>query len=446
MSTLKVNSISPRTGTKLSITGSIESSQPILSASHALQADAALTAVTASYAVSASHEIVTEVSSSHAINADIAPFAGLTGKPTLLSGSAQIASEISGSFGADSASLASRIVSNDTDILALQTDSGSFSTRVTTNEGHISALHSFTGSLDATYATDAELATAVSGLNAATSSYVQNSQTGSFATTGANIFTGNIGISGSLTVSGSSEFHSSLVPKSGSNNISLGTAEHPFSAVFVQSGSLSIESDTPGDPPAIISNVGGNLQVSVGGMELVQAGNSFIAETGSFSYLSGSLEHLGTITRTGDTVQTGDLTVTGSVEINGSLTASSYSGDVEVKTSYLLPTSITCTPGGATFLTGSTYEDVAIIKCIYSGSNGTHTLTLPDATTAHSTYRSVRFISGDTVDVTHQVKVAPSGSQTLDGSSVGFTMNRSYEGFMAWSDGTEWYQIQAKNV
>lgn len=345
----KVNSISPRTGTKLSITGSIESTQPILSASHAL------TAVTASYAISASHEIVTEVSSSHAINADIAPFAGLTGKPTLLSGSAQIASEISGSFGADSASLASRIVSNDNDISALQTDSGSFSTRVTVNEGHISALHSFTGSLDATYATDAELATAVSGLNAATSSYVQNSQTGSFATTGANIFTGNIGISGSLTVSGSSEFHAS-------------------------------------------------------------------------------------------TVQTGDLTVTGSVHITGSISASSYSGDVEVKTSYLLPTTITCFDSGSTFLTGSTYEDVAIIKCIYSGSNGTHTLTLPDATTAHSTYRSVRFISNNTVDNQHRVTIAPSGSQTLDGGSAGFTMDRSYEGFMVWSDGTEWFQIQAKNV
>lgn len=243
MSTLKVNSISPRVGTKLSITGSIESTQPILSASHALQADAALTAVTASYAVSASHEIVLEVSSSHAVNADIAPFSGLTGKPTLLSGSTQIASEISGSFGAPSASLASRIVSNDSDIAslqldsgsfstrvtnletfssslnatyatdaelaavsgalatdltieagninALQTDSGSFSTRVTTNEGHISALHSFTGSLDATYATDAQVATAVSGLNAATSSYALASNlsvaTASIAVNEANI-------------------------------------------------------------------------------------------------------------------------------------------------------------------------------------------------------------------------------------------------------------------
>lgn len=56
-------------------------------------------------------------------------------------------------------------------ITALQTDSGSFSTRITTNETDISALQTFSSSLDATYATDAEVSTAVSALNAATSSY-----------------------------------------------------------------------------------------------------------------------------------------------------------------------------------------------------------------------------------------------------------------------------------
>ena len=49
---------------------------------------------------------------------------------TLISGSAQIASDISGSFGADSASLSSRIVN-------LKTDSGSFSTRTTTLESRV---------------------------------------------------------------------------------------------------------------------------------------------------------------------------------------------------------------------------------------------------------------------------------------------------------------------
>lgn len=47
-------------------------------------------AITASYAFSSSHEITLEVSSSHAESADTVPFLGITGKPTLLSGSQQI--------------------------------------------------------------------------------------------------------------------------------------------------------------------------------------------------------------------------------------------------------------------------------------------------------------------------------------------------------------------
>jgi len=65
-------------------------------------------AITASYAVSASHEITYELSSSHASTADNVSFTGVTGKPTLLSGSNQIASDISGSFTALSASVATR--------------------------------------------------------------------------------------------------------------------------------------------------------------------------------------------------------------------------------------------------------------------------------------------------------------------------------------------------
>ena len=86
---------------------------------------------------------------------------------TLISGAAQIASEISGSSTSLSASLASRIASNE----------------------------SFSSSLDSTYATDAQLATAVSSLNAASSSYALSAIT---ATTGSNTFTDNQIISGTL--------------------------------------------------------------------------------------------------------------------------------------------------------------------------------------------------------------------------------------------------------
>lgn len=95
---------------------------------------------------------------------------------------------------------------------------------------------------------------------------------------------------------------------------SLGSADRPFKSIFVQSGSISIESDTPGDPSAIISNIEGNLEISVGGMLLVQPDASFIAPTGSFSYLSGSFLHVGLATRIGDTILTGSVGITGSFE------------------------------------------------------------------------------------------------------------------------------------
>ena len=127
---------------------------------------------------------------------------------TLLSSSAQIANDISGSFVAASSSIA-------TDIDALQTDSSSFSTRVTD-------LESFSSSLDATYATDAQLATATASLSsslatdiatntadivtltgdtgsyALTANVVANENTASFASTGSNTYTGNQIVSASV--------------------------------------------------------------------------------------------------------------------------------------------------------------------------------------------------------------------------------------------------------
>jgi len=69
----------------------------------------------------------------------------------------------------------------------------------------------------------------------------------------------------------------------------LGSIDKPFAELYLQSGSISIESDTPGDPSAIISNVSGNLEISVGGMSLVESGSSFTSPTGSFGKLSAGL-------------------------------------------------------------------------------------------------------------------------------------------------------------
>ena len=99
---------------------------------------------------------------------------------TLLSSSAQIADDISGSFVAASSSIA-------TDIDALQTDSGSFSTRVTD-------LESFSSSLDATYATDAQLATATASLSSSLATDIATRAltvniSGSFTSTSSSIAT-----------------------------------------------------------------------------------------------------------------------------------------------------------------------------------------------------------------------------------------------------------------
>ena len=113
--------------------------------------------------------------------------------------------------------------------------------------------------------------------------------------------------SSGITVSGD------IVPTTPQGS-TLGSVDKPFSELYLQSGSISIESDTPGDPSAIISNKGGNLEVSVGGMLLIQPDASFIAPTGSFSYLSSSFFHEGTATRLGDTIITGSVDITGSFE------------------------------------------------------------------------------------------------------------------------------------
>jgi cytoskeletal protein CcmA (bactofilin family) len=141
--------------------------------------------------------------------------------------------------------------------------------------------------------------------------------TGSFAITGSNTFKGNQVISGSLSITGTTEFGGNLVPKE-ARGATLGTLERPFKEIYVSSGSINIASDTPGDPNTNISNIGGNLLVSAGGMRLL--GNaSFIAATGSFQYISGSMEQFGNYTQTGNYVMVGNKTITGSLNITGSL-------------------------------------------------------------------------------------------------------------------------------
>jgi len=118
---------------------------------------------------------------------------------------------------------------------------------------------------------------------------------------------------------------------------------------------------------------------------------------------------------------------------------------------YLVPTPLTVTGSAPStapeyYVTGSEYENTSIIAVDWQGGNGTAHIILPDATSATSTYRSVRFVmnSGFTAN-TKAILMAPTG-QFLDNDEHpdGYTLDKPYEGIMVWSDGTKWIRLQTK--
>jgi hypothetical protein len=103
---------------------------------------------------------------------------------------------------------------------------------------------------------------------------IKNISTNLFATTGSNTFNGNEIISGSLFVSGTTEFGGDLVPKT-ARGATLGTSDRPFRDIWLQSASINIASDTPGGRNATISNADGNVTIKAAGFQLKSG--SFIA-------------------------------------------------------------------------------------------------------------------------------------------------------------------------
>lgn len=113
---------------------------------------------------------------------------------------------------------------------------------------------------------------------------------------------------------------------------------------------------------------------------------------------------------------------------------------------YLVPVNLTVSDGNDVYLTGSLYENTQMIKLNWSGGSGNMNLYLPDCTTTTNTNRAIRFICDSTFDTSTRSELTPlnGSSQTLDGSSSPYTINKAYEGIMVWSDGTEWFRIQTK--
>jgi len=109
---------------------------------------------------------------------------------------------------------------------------------------------------------------------------------------------------------------------------------------------------------------------------------------------------------------------------------------------YLVPSNITVSDGDTVNLSDSTYSDSMLIRLSWRGANGTMTLNLPSA--SNNTNRLMRFISNGGFDTATRVELTPINSETLDGSTSAYVINKEFEGIQVWSDGVEWFIIQKK--
>jgi len=109
---------------------------------------------------------------------------------------------------------------------------------------------------------------------------------------------------------------------------------------------------------------------------------------------------------------------------------------------YLVPVTITVSDGETVNLSDSTYSDSMLIRLSWSGANGTMTLNLPSA--SNNTNRIMRFISNGGFSNSTRVNLTPINSETLDGSTSAYVINKEFEGIQVWSDGVEWFIIQKK--
>jgi len=157
--------------------------------------------------------------------------------------------------------------------------------------------------------------------------------TSSWAIHSANVDGGYVTASGILT-------NGDIIPNNPS--ASLGTSEYPFKSISISSGSLRIANANPLIAAVVLSNNLGNLDVSSGGIRLIQSDSSFIAPTASFSYLSSSFKQVG------DRILIGNDVISGSLQVTNGITSSLYgtsswanntvNASYALTASYLVPT------------------------------------------------------------------------------------------------------------
>ena len=115
---------------------------------------------------------------------------------------------------------------------------------------------------------------------------------------------------------------------------------------------------------------------------------------------------------------------------------------VNTTKNYIVPTTLTVSDGQTINLSDIGYQSVDMIRLTWSGANGTMVLNLPDAT--QNVNRLLRFLSNGGFASATRVELTPILSQTLDGSTTAYVINKEFEGIQLWSDGIEWFIIQKK--
>ena len=91
--------------------------------------------------------------------------------------------------------------------------------------------------------------------------------TGSLNITGSTTQTGNNTLIGTTTLTGSIFINGNVIPQI-SSSFDLGSVTNPWRSIYLQSGSISIQSDIPGGVPAVISNANGDVTITGAGLQL----------------------------------------------------------------------------------------------------------------------------------------------------------------------------------
>ena len=149
------------------------------------------------------------------------------------------------------------------------------------------------------------------------------------------------------------------------------------------------------------------------------------------------------VTVTQPLIGTVEVTAVGPQGPRGLRGTGADSGNVSTNI-YLTPTPITCEASVNIDLSGSAYTSSGIFELSWSGGAGNMNLTLPDCAISNNVNRAIRFISDSTYETNTRTYLTPSSSQTIDGSTSYYEINKKYEGIMLWSDGAEWFIIQKK--